>query len=77
MATALDLKRRYWVSYRREQDASGRLAELEEQFVVQLDEVSTEEQVEALKRLSVVTCSSAAARCCSATSCTLRLQLVL
>eukprot|EP01047_Picozoa_sp_COSAG01_P046035 COSAG01_NODE_4290_length_5170_cov_2.814829_3_plen_183_part_00 len=44
MATALDLKRRYWVSYRREQDASGRLAELEEQFVVQLDEV------EALKR---------------------------
>ena len=42
MATALDLKRRYWVSYRREQDASGRLAELEEQFVVQLGVVASE-----------------------------------
>ena len=38
--TELRLRQEYWVVHQREQDASGRLAEMEEQFVVQLDELA-------------------------------------
>ena len=35
-ADVVKLKQHYWVSQSREQDASGRLAEMETQFVVQV-----------------------------------------